>query len=62
MDPATLVILGLVQASKLAMTLIENVQNGAMTPEEAQQKWQQQAASFNQTADMWFATPDGRQQ
>jgi len=59
MDPTTLVILGLVEAAKLATTLIGQVQAGEITPEEAAARWQAQANQWNNAVVMWRATPSG---
>ena len=59
MDPTTLVILGLVEAAKLATTLIGQVQSGEITPEEAAARWQAQANQWNNAVTMWRATPSG---
>lgn len=60
-DPMTvnLVMLGLVEAAKFALSLSEQVGKGEITPEEAKAMWKAQSTSFNETADTWFNTPPG---
>lgn len=56
MDPLALILL-LTEAAKLANSLSEAVQKGAMSPEEAAESWEKSSTNWSRSVTMWKATP-----
>ena len=54
MDPVT-VGLGILQGIKLGTALLEAMNKGDMTPEEAAQKWSDASKTWGNAVDMWNA-------